>query len=411
MREHLLSLTKYVPREQLAFVGCGPPDFYLIQGFRTSGFPYQPLLLRPWPGALLQVWRSLRRERPDLVHSHGYLAAVLATLAGCGRAGTDRRGLTLHRRPRHLVTIHTVVEPEAEERLSFCWRTAAAWALARADAIIAVSEAVRQDLLARFSQVASKVHVILNGVDLERLLDRPGREAVMKRLGLRGDRPKIGVVARLSPEKGVDVFLRAAEILNLEGVEADYLVVGEGPERRSLQHLAHQLGLSGQVYFVNPQPEIGPLLSILNVLAIPSRSEAFSMVAVEAALLGVPIVASAVGGLPEVLAGVQAAFVKPDDPQALAQSILRLLRTPPEEDDVVEPQDVPAEVSRWATERLQHAGYDLTGDVMAFYLASGPHLEPRVELAERFSAARMAKETYSLYLRILGLPEVSLAGD
>jgi glycosyltransferase involved in cell wall biosynthesis len=137
--------------------------------------------------------------------------------------------------------------------------------------------------------------------------------------------PVVGLVARLSPEKGVDVLFRA--LTELPGVTA--IVAGEGPARGDLERLADELGLSERVRFLGWRDDVDAVIRSVDVLALPSRNESAPIAIVEAMLGGIPTVASDVGGVPElVLHGETGYLVPPDDPHALAAALRRLLDDP-----------------------------------------------------------------------------------
>lgn len=388
MREEFLCLAKWLAREEFQLIGCGPSDFYLIEGFHAAEVPYQPLRLSPWPVAALQLSRLVASERPSLVHSHGLYAAGLAHLV-----------LRTLPRVRHVVTIHTLLSAGRLRGLAgWAGRALSGRALRAADAVIAVSRAAQESVEALFPALRGKVQVIYNGVDIEPLLEPVDRGAMVQLFRLRADCPHVGVIARLSQEKGVQYFLRAAHLLSAEGLQVDYVIAGDGPLRRDLTVLAHGLGIAGEVRFLGEQPHIASVLAVLDVLVIPSLSESFSLVAVKAAVLGTPIVASRVGGLPEVLPESMARFVPPGDANALADAIRETL------DGLSAKPEEPLEGLDLALSSLAlglRTGMDLDEDVPAPYVISAADDDPRVVLAERFAPERTAWQVQKVYRRLL----------
>jgi glycosyltransferase involved in cell wall biosynthesis len=137
--------------------------------------------------------------------------------------------------------------------------------------------------------------------------------------------PTVGFLGRLDPQKGVDVLLRA--LSGLPGAAA--VIVGNGSQRHRLAHLAEELGLSQRVVMTGHRQEARSMLPTFDVVAVPSRWEAFGLVTVEAMLAERPVVASAVGGIPEVVADRETGFlVPPEDPDALADALRKLLADP-----------------------------------------------------------------------------------
>ena len=174
-------------------------------------------------------------------------------------------------------------------------------------------------------------------------------------------RPRIGVVGRLSPEKGVDLFLHACRELLRRDLTFTATVVGDGPERARLEQLRDSLGLAGQVEFTGATPAMNALYASLDLLVIPSRSEGLPNVLLEAMSADVPVVATRVGAVPEVLdsplAGV---VVPPESPGALADGIAKAL---PLKNDPAARHARRAVVERFSVERRALHHLELYTDV------------------------------------------------
>jgi glycosyltransferase involved in cell wall biosynthesis len=144
---------------------------------------------------------------------------------------------------------------------------------------------------------------------------------------LPANRPLVGMLARLEPVKGPEHFVRAAARLREGGSEAAFVIAGEGSERERLESLADEAGVTLLGNVASP----AGYLAALDIVVVPSLSEAFGLVAAEASALGKPVVASGVGGLREVVVhGVSGLFVPPGDPTALVDAIGGLLGDPAE---------------------------------------------------------------------------------
>ena len=139
-------------------------------------------------------------------------------------------------------------------------------------------------------------------------------------------RPVVGVVGRLSPEKGVDLFLDACAVLVRKGLPFSALVAGDGPERTRLEAQHARLGLETRVHFVGQVWNVDALYRNLDLLVLPSRSEGLPNALLEAVQADVPVVATAVGAVPEVVGSSPAArLVPPGSSAALAEAIERAL--------------------------------------------------------------------------------------
>ena len=140
--------------------------------------------------------------------------------------------------------------------------------------------------------------------------------------------PLVGVVGRLSSEKGVDVFLDALALLRDRGRAVHALVAGDGPDRDALKQQAERLGLADAVHFVGPVADVAALYPALDAVVLPSRSEGLPNVLLEALSADRPVVATRVGAVPEVLTDAAAGVVvPPGDAPALADAIAAALST------------------------------------------------------------------------------------
>jgi glycosyltransferase involved in cell wall biosynthesis len=254
-----------------------------------AGFLHFPLTL----GRLVS---HLRRERPDVVNLHFVGAPALFLLLA--------HWLT---RFRLVVSMHGD-DVEGLSRRGWFDRWVFRSLMRRADTITACSRYLLAEAIEFESSIGPKGRVVHNG---------------MEALSEMGKCTSIGgVVAagRMFPKKGFDVLLQA----QAQGESKGQLsLIGDGPEREGLGRLARSLGLNGEVRFRGQQDRARVLeeMAAADLVVIPSRQEPFGMVALEAMALGKPVVASRVGGLPEVLQGADALLVEPGDPTALAAAI------------------------------------------------------------------------------------------
>jgi glycosyltransferase involved in cell wall biosynthesis len=192
----------------------------------------------------------------------------------------------------------------------------------RANHVIAVSRAIRRQLVGDYRVPPTKVTYIPNAV-------RPwsGTRVRPREWGEPG--PLIGRVSRLAPEKGVDVFLRAAAIVAGEVPGARFAVIGDGPQAGELRGLAAELGIGRRVRFLGHRPDARAVIASLDLLAVSSLTEGSPLVNLEAMAAGVPIAASACGGIPDQIRDeIDGLLVPPADAPALAHALLRLIREP-----------------------------------------------------------------------------------
>jgi glycosyltransferase involved in cell wall biosynthesis len=280
----------------------------------AAGIPVAELLgslvkRRASPRFALALRRLVRELAPDVVHAHIYASAAAAALA------TWRADVPL------VVTEHT----EAPWRGPGA-RALSRWLYGRADELIAVSDAIRDMLEDRYGVPAGRVSHLVNAIAPVPL--PPGAVAPALPARARG-RHLVGRVSRLAPEKGCDVFLRAAARLAARDPTVHFLVVGDGPERPRLEALVAELGLGDRVDLLGLRADARAVIAELDVLVVSSLSDGAPLVVLEAMEAEVPVVASAVGGLPDQIDhGADGLLVPPGDDEALAAAVAGLLRDP-----------------------------------------------------------------------------------
>ena len=273
------------------------PRFEQLLGLRPDLFIAAMVL---FPLTLMRLIFRLRRERSDVVNLHFAGAAGLFVLLA-----------------RKFVHFRLVVSLHGDDVEGLSRRKAFdRWLFRKlmqaAEVVTACSGYLLDQAMKIEPAVATKGRVVFNGMD-----EQPHSHVSEPEAGI------VGVVAvgRLVPKKGFDVLLQAFAAGSKE--TSRLTLIGDGPERERLKELARSLGLNGEVNFCGAQDREATLAAMkqANVIAIPSLQEPFGLVALEAMALGKPIVASRVGGLPEVLAGADAVLVEPGDAAALAKAI------------------------------------------------------------------------------------------
>jgi glycosyltransferase involved in cell wall biosynthesis len=245
----------------------------------------------------------------DVIHGQDRRAGLWIRLLAPAGA---KRVYTVHGLPEpYLPPPAGPAHPGLRARLAY--RGVDALLARRAEAIITVSRAVEHELVSRLGWPAERITVIPNGVPIE------------PRLAERGD--LVGTLTSFAPVKGLDVFLKAAAELTATRPETRFALFGSGPESAALQALAHDLGLNGAVSFPGHVPA-RDALARLGVFVLSSHMENAPLALLEAMTAGVPVVASRVGGVPELVPAGTGLLVAPGDPAALAAAIERLLADP-----------------------------------------------------------------------------------
>jgi glycosyltransferase involved in cell wall biosynthesis len=274
------------------------------QGFETVELANDTPRLRR---AFHEVVEQLRGRRADVLCCHGYKANLLGRLAArrCGiPAVAVSRGWTGESARVRLY-----------ERLD-------RWNLRWMDRVVCVSEgqAVK---VRRAGVAAERISVIRNAVRAERFArPDPAEREAMEKMFPRRPRYLVGAAGRLSPEKGFEVLLEAAARLAAKDLPVGFLHFGDGPLRDALQRRTHALSLGDRFLLAGFRGDLDQLMPCFDVLALPSFTEGMPNVVLEALAAGVPVVATAVGGTPEVIEnGVSGHLVPAGDPEALAQRI------------------------------------------------------------------------------------------
>jgi glycosyltransferase involved in cell wall biosynthesis len=238
-------------------------------------------------GLPLRIARHLRRGRIDLIHAHQMTPFVYGVLAK--RITGVPLILTEHGR------FHPDVATTARRLFNRLFRSSA-------DRVTAVSAAVRESLVSVEGFRREAIEVLYNAVDIERFAPSASRkEEARRRLRLPLDARVIGSVGRLHPDKNHALLLRVAARLRSEIPALFVVIVGSGDEQPRLVALARDLGVSDRVILCGERKDVEAILPAFDVFALPSRTEGTPMTLLEAMAAEVPIVASAVGGIPEIL--------------------------------------------------------------------------------------------------------------
>lgn len=270
--------------------------------------------------ALVALYRLIRKERPQIVHTHtakaGFLGRVAARLAGVP--------MVVHTYHGHV--LHGYYGPMKTRLLRRMER-----ALARmTDRIIAVSEHVKADLVGYGVARPEKISVIPLGFDLEPFFNSAAyRGAFQRELGLGNGARLVGIVGRVFPIKNHRLFLDAAARVAGEEGHARFVVVGDGILRPEMEAHARRLGITDRVIFTGWRRDLPRIYPDLDVLVVSSKNEGTPVSAIEAMASGCPVVATRVGGLPDLIDdGKTGCLVPSEDAPALAAAILRVLRDP-----------------------------------------------------------------------------------
>lgn len=319
---YLLTVAKAVDGQRFDLAFVLPERGPLMERLRARGAQVHliPLAKRLFnASAFLALVRLFRQEQPAIVQSHGARSNVYTKLAG-RLAGVRVIVSTVH---------NSLFDFDVSPLRKRLYVLAERLTSPLADRIVAVSSAIATDLVHRYGIRTDRIVTIQNGIDANAFSPKRAPSAVLKELGLNGDSRLIGLAARMTPQKGHHDLLRALRLLLPQFPHLRCLLIGDGPLRRSLEREAVALDVSSRCVFTGVRYDVADLLNVVDVAVLPSCSEGLPFALLEAMALGKPIVATQVGGNPEVVEnGRTGLLVPPRDPKVLAEAIAFLLDRP-----------------------------------------------------------------------------------
>jgi glycosyltransferase involved in cell wall biosynthesis len=333
-QEHLFNLVSRIDRERYDVSIVSLSNGSAIRRLERTGVPVCVIEEPDDERAIEQIAAHLRAVNADVVHNHMYRAEVVGTQAAWRLAGTGKRPLVVS-------TVHSSRVRSDEDRALLRRLTP------KIDHLIAVSRAIVRKIEDE-DRIGAPVSLIYNGVDLQRYVNQEACCTLHEEYGIAEGSPIVGVVARLEPEKGHPTLLEAWPRVLASVPNAHLLIVGEGSQREALEGQAAVLGLmhagdsrkatdshgefSGgpNLTFAGRRDDIPSVTAALGVAVLPSYREAQGLSILEAMALSRPVVASAVGGIPEMVEdGRTGLLVQPRFPDMLAGAIVRLLEDHP----------------------------------------------------------------------------------
>jgi glycosyltransferase involved in cell wall biosynthesis len=276
---------------------------------------------------LLATWRLariIRIERPTILHTHTAKAGAVGRAAAL-LAGRSRPPIIVHTFHGHVLRGYfgrfwTGVFRLLERLLARI-----------TDALVAVSPEVRDELVALGVAPASKFRVIRLGIELDNRVSSDGsaRAETRRTMGVPEARFVVGWIGRMTGVKRTDVVLKGFRALRDNGVDAILCMVGDGPDRAAVEQLAGELGIVRDCLFAGYQEDVGPFFAAFDVFVLPSGNEGTPVTAIEALATGCPVVATRVGGVPDVVDdGVDGFLVAPGAVQEVAARLAELARDP-----------------------------------------------------------------------------------
>jgi L-malate glycosyltransferase len=303
-------------------VGCLSKKGEFLRDIESMNLPVAeyPIKSLYSPRMLQRQWlfaRDLRRQDIRLVHAYGFYPNVFsvpaARFAGC-------------------ITIASVRDTgvfTSQVKLKTLSQRAACLL---ADRVVANSSAVR-DWVVSLGVDENHINVIPNGIALNGRLTRSRNFRLRREFGIDPDVPVVAVISRLNPGKGIEYFLKAAVIVREQFPEAFFLIVGgsyfDPLYKPSLERMAKELKIADRVLFTGERNDVQHLLQEVNISVLPSLSEGLSNSLLESMGAGLPVIATNVGGNPEIVQDGKTGFLVPArDEKALSDAMVRMLKSP-----------------------------------------------------------------------------------
>lgn len=318
MKQHYISLAKGLKGAGFEVLAACNFDATTMEELRDEGIKVCPFHLpgeiQPHMDAIraVEIANMIVKHGVDVLHCHGFKAGVVgrvgAILAGCPKVYTVHNSVlsSFHGMRRTMLS-------KIEKALT-----------RRTEGIVAVSNALKLELERECGIPGDKVTVIYNGISLP--LVGKGQN-VRRRLGIKPEAVVVGSVARLIPSKGIHYLLDAIPLIKNCCENVCFMIVGDGPYERALKMRTEDLGIEDDVIFTGYVTPVWDYLDAMDVFVLPSLSEGLSVSILEAMAMGKPVIASSVGGIPEIIThGKNGYLVPPGDPAALACAIICLIK-------------------------------------------------------------------------------------
>ena len=264
------------------------------------------------PRTLSDLIKLVKKENINLIHCHGYGSANFGRLT------------------KIFTGVSVIIHAHDDDRY-YPWHQMLADKLLKGyiDKAIAVSEAVKISGINKRKIPAEYIIAMHNGIPLNefQILDPEEINNEKKRLGIGHETNVIGTIAKLREEKGVEYLLRAVPDVIKVLPDTIFIIVGDGHLRNDLENLAKELSISNNVKFMGYCEKVSNILSTFDIKVLPSLTEGFGLVIIEAMTMGKPIIATNVGGVKEILKDGETGYlVPPQKPKAISEKIVYLLK-------------------------------------------------------------------------------------
>jgi len=360
-------------RQNIAWVNLAIPQAFSLQAYLSAAG---------------QLRRLVPARDVALVHCHNMEATAVAGIA--------MRGWQVDSRVPLVCSLHAPHEDLSAIYRGWRRRLGVRWLLSRCDAIVVPSHHDREQAARLLPHLHSRLHVVYPG--LERSPSRPLEAGIKRRqAGLHRDAAIVGLLSHLEQRRGIESFLEAAAVINEELPNVEFAIIGEGPDRRQLEEIAHKLGLTGSCIFLGSRRDVREVIAALNIIVLLSDANRAALRGLQALAAGLRVIAAPTPALREILGpmpGVE--LVEIADTTHLAKAIRYQLHITPQLTD----SDLTLEERRSITYSdflVSQTAYDLEEPWTTGTLTAADDNPIAQMLGERFGPERLVAQIESIY--------------
>lgn len=316
MSQHLHVLLKNLNRARYKPYLLVSSDAYLLEHVKRLNIEYEVIQgiagvnKLTIGGVAKQIEQFIEERNINLIHSHGYHACYVSAQ------------VAKNRNIPHISTVHTVDSAAQKKKglLSLSYDKV----MAMPDHLIAVSEVVKNDL-----EGINSVSLIYNGIEDGRFGETLDTEQLYRELDLTMESKLVGVITRLSPEKGTSVFLDAAALLSRDNPNMFFIIAGDGEDQAALEKKASNLGISKAIRFLGFRRDVAHILKSLDVVVIPNLAAGMPLILLEALACKKPVVLTDVPGVREAVSEDCVEFTPAGDAVAIAEAVMGIYADQP----------------------------------------------------------------------------------
>lgn len=323
----LLTLARNTDRTQFNLIFCClNSEGFIADSLRDEGFKVTCLgsyRFRYFYKKMLDIARLIKTEKIDIVYTH------LIEANHWGRIGAFIARAPIVCKSEHAILPELWIKPSFKQRIyRFTDRVLDYFT----DMIVYVSE-YQRNVLTNGKHDVSKHLIVSNAVDQKRFTLSMSKSDLKNRYGFDGSNIIIGTVGRLVRDKGHEYLFKALKQVNDAKIATQLLIIGDGPEENRLKNLAHELGIN--VLFLSMRHDIPELMKCMDIYTQPTLRESFGIAIAEAMYSGLPVIASNVCGIPEIIQnGITGILVDQKNPTAIADAILDIVKNPAKADEL-----------------------------------------------------------------------------